>query len=317
MEQIKKGESIKATSEKKERAFSVHHFEEVDLPVASEKSYEQFVTYGEDNLFPQRLIIAWLQSPIHNAITDGIVQMVAGDGVTIEGGDLSVEAFTRKINRNGDTLQDLINRTSFDLYLHGYYGWTVIWNKARTEVAEIYHTPAEQIRSGKVDEVTMKVDEFYVSWDWSDYRKKKFKPQRIKAFDIVDRSEAKQMMFVKQYRPAQYYYSTPSYIGGMNWVLMDNRVGEFHLNNIENGFFPSAVVQFFNGEPPQDEKRALELGFMKKFTGKKQAKIVFVYNNNRDEQVTFDTYEPANIDRRFRELMPEIAKNIMIAHRVP
>lgn len=317
MEPTKSEGSIKATSKsKKDPAVSVYNFGEVDLPVASEKSYEDFVTYGEDNLFPQSLITAWQQSSTHNAITSGIIQMIAGHGLKFDTPIAELEKFKMKINRKGETLDELINKTAFDLYLQGYYGWQIVWNQARTQIVEIYHTPAEQIRTGKANDLGM-VEDYYVSWDWSQYRKKKFAPTKIPAFNLLDRSEGRQMIFVKQYRPNQYYYSTPSYIGGMNWILMDNRVGEFHLNNIDNGFFPSSVVQFFNGEPPQEEKRKIEMGFMDKFTGKKQAKIVFVYNNNQDERVSFDTYEPANIDKRFRDLMPEISKNIMIAHRVP
>jgi len=315
MEQTKNEVSIKAIS-KPEDKFSVYNFAEVDLPQAVEKSYEDWVTYGEDNLFPVDVIVAWLQSSIHNALTNGIVQMIAGAGLNFSQVIPEVEKFRTKINRHGDTLDDLINKTSFDLYLHGYYGWQVVWNQARTAIVEIYHTPAEQIRSGKAND-DGQIEDYYVSWDWTQFRKKKFEPTRIPALNLLDRSAGRQMIFVKQYRPMQFYYSTPSYIGGLNWILMDNRVGEFHLNNIANGFFPSSVVQFYNGEPPQEEKRKIERGFMDKFTGKGQSKIVFVYNNNRDEQVDFQTYEPANIDKRFRDLMPEIAKNIMIAHRVP
>lgn len=317
MEQTKPGVNIKATSnEDTKQRFSVYSFEEVDLPKVIEKPHNEFVTYGEDNQFPQRLIEAWLQSSTHNAITNGIVEMIAGDNITLAPTSVDVEIWAKKINAKGDTLADLIHRTAFDLYLHGYFGWQVIWNQARDKIVGVYHTPAEQIRSGKANDDGV-VEDFYISWDWSQYRKKKFEPRRIKAFDPADRSEGKQMIFVKQYRPSQYYYSTPSYIGGMNWILLDNRVGEFHLNNIEHGFFPSSVVQFFNGEPPQEEKRRIEMNFMNKFTGKSSSKIVFVYNNNQEERVAFDTHEPANIDKRFRELMPEISKNIMISHRVP
>jgi hypothetical protein len=319
MEQTKSGENTKIISKAKPgvvERFSVYNFEEVDLPQAIETSYNKWVIYGEDNLFPQHLINAWLQSSTHNALTTGIIQMISGDGLTFDPLNLQVEAFRLRINRKGETLEELVNKTAFDLYLHGYFAWQVIWNVARTSIVEIYHTPAEQVRSGKSDDLGI-IEEYYISWDWGNYRKQKFEPKRVKAFDPLDRSEGKQMIFVKQYRPNQFYYSTPSYIGGMNWILIDNRIGEFHLNNIENGFFPSSVVQFFNGEPPQETKRQIEQNFMDKFTGKSQAKIVFVYNNNLDEKVSFDTYEPANIDKRFRDLMPEVHTNIMIAHRVP
>lgn len=316
MEPTKSVANIKATSEKKGGNISVQHFDAVDIPTVSENTYEDFVLYGDDNQYPQHLIEAWLQSSTHNAITNGIAQMIAGDNITFENKIADVDAWAQKINTKGETLGELIHKTALDLYLHGYYGWQVVWNVTRDKIVSIYHTPAEQIRAGKADD-NGKINNYYVSWDWTKYRKEKFKPQKIKAFDLSDRSEGKQMLFVKQYRPSQYYYSTPAYIGGINWILLDNRVSEFHLNNIENGFFPSSVVQFFNGEPPQEEKRKIELGFMDKFTGKSQAKIVFVYNNGIEEKVAFDTHEPANLDKRFRELSPEIPKNIMVAHRVP
>jgi hypothetical protein len=266
---------IKKGREKANERFSVFNFEEVELPRVIEKSYEDFVTYGERNDFPQRMIEAWLQSSTHNAITNGIVQMIAGDNITFSETVLDVEAWAKKVNSKGETLEELIHKTAFDLYLHGYFGWQIVWNQSRTKVVGIYHTPAEQIRAGKSDEKGV-VHEYFVSWDWTQYRKEKFEPTRIKAFDPTDRSEPKQMLFVKQYRPSQYYYSTPSYIGGMNWILLDNRVGEFHLNNIEHGFFPSSVVQFFNGEPPQEEKRKIEQNFMSKFTGKSHLRRSFL-----------------------------------------
>jgi len=192
--------------------FSVHNFEEAELPRVVEKSHENFVTYGEDNQFPQDLIQAWLQSSTHNAITNGIVQMIAGDNITFDKPVIDVELWAKKINTKGETLGDLINKTAFDLYLHGYYGWQIVWNQARTKIVSIYHTPAEQIRAGKADEKGV-VGEYFVSWDWTQYRKKKFEPTRIKAFDITDRSEGKQMLFVKQYRPSQYYWNELDFVG--------------------------------------------------------------------------------------------------------
>jgi hypothetical protein len=229
---------------------------------------------------------------------------------------LKFEMFKQRVNRDGDTLKDIIDRTSFDLYLNGYFGWELIWNKARTGIAELFHVPAEGIRSGKADPETGRISKYYFSADWENYRQKKFNPKPVTAFNLLDRSDPRQMMFVKQYRPSQFYYSTPDYIGAMNWILIDNRVSEFNLNNIENGFFPSALIQFFNGEPPQAEKDAIEAKFMKKFTGKASSKLVFVYNENPDQQLQFDTFEPADLSKRFKELMPEITSKIMVGHRV-
>lgn len=309
MAQTEKGKSITGPS------LSVQNFGELQLPRATEKPHEAFVTYGADNLFPIDLIESWLEGPTHNALVVGISAMIAGDDVVVTGASLEANVWAKRVNRNRETLKDLVSKTAFDLYLHGYFGWEVIWNQGRTQIKEIYHVPAETIRSGKANE-DGQIEEYFVSYDWSQYRKEKFKPKVIKAFDASDRSIPNQMIFVKQYRPSQYYYSTPSYIGAMNWILLENRVSEFHLNNIENGFFPSSIVQFFNGEPPQEEKTRIERGFMEKFSGKKQSKLVFVWNENREQEVTFQTHEPAQLHNRFREMMPQVINGIMVGHRV-
>ena len=108
-----------------EDRFSVHHFEAVDLPTVTESTYEDFVTYGDDNQFPQRLILAWLESSTHNAITNGIVQMIAGDNISFDQKIVDVETWIKKVNTKGETLGELVHKTAFDLYMHGYYGWQV------------------------------------------------------------------------------------------------------------------------------------------------------------------------------------------------
>ncbi|KPL08398.1 hypothetical protein AMJ86_00800 [bacterium SM23_57] len=306
---------------KKASTISIVNFSEADVPEVIETAYNEWILYGEDNLYPQQLILAWQQSAIHNALVNGISAMIGGENIIAENQPdtetlLKFNTFISRVNRNGDTMKDIIDRTAFDLYLQGYFAWELIWNQARTEIVEIYHLPAEGIRSGKFDEADNKIKYYYYSTNWEKYRQKKFHPKKIRAFDITDRSESRQVLFVKQYRPSQFYYSTPDYIGAMNWILLDNRVSEFHLNNIENGFFPSALIQFFNGEPPQAEKDAIESKFRTKFTGKASHKLVFVYNDTPETAVRFDTFEPARLDQRFRELMPEITQKIMVGHRV-
>ncbi len=306
---------------KKASTLSIVNLSEASVPEVHEKPYRDWVLYGDDNLYPQDLVLAWQQSATHNALVTGISQMVAGNSIEIAADTpakdrLRFELFSNKVNRDGDTLKDIIDRTAFDLYLHGYFSWETIWNNGRTEIAELYHMPVETVRSGKADEKTGRISKYYFSPDWAQYAKKKFQPQPITAFNLLDRSDPRQLMFVKQYRPSQFYYSTPDYIGAMNWILIDNAVSEFHLNNIENGFFPSALIQFFNGEPPQAEKDAIESKFKNKFTGKASNKLVFVYNENPDQALQFDTFEPANLDKRFKELMPEVTSKIMVGHRV-
>jgi hypothetical protein len=96
------------------------------------------------------------------------------------------------------------------------------------------------------------IDTYYVSADWSNTRQNK--PTPIPAFNMNDRTSPSQLLYTGLYSPNMDIYHTPDYIAANNWALVDQRVAEFHLNNISNGFSGSYMVNFANGVPTQDER---------------------------------------------------------------
>ena len=119
-------------------------FEALDLPVIQEQRGKDYIKFGVDNLFPQQLIELYDSSAMNHTCIDAIQDGIYGEGITEYGGEY--------INTQGETIDDVFERIALDYTLFGGYALNLIWNKEGTRIAEIYHLPFANVRSGKPDE---------------------------------------------------------------------------------------------------------------------------------------------------------------------
>ena len=150
-------------------------FEALNLPVIQEQRGKDYIKFGLDNLFPQELIGLYDSSAMNHTCIDAIKDGIYGEGIMNYGQEY--------INTEGDTINDIFERISSDYTLFGGYSPNLIWNKEGTRIAEIYHLPFANVRSGKPDEED-KVHSYYYSSDWSQIRK--YKPVEYKSFNPTD-----------------------------------------------------------------------------------------------------------------------------------
>ena len=124
-----------------------------------------------------------------------------------------------------------------------------------------------------------RVDGYYISNDWENTRK--HKPHRVAAINTNDRTQANQILYSGLYSPNMNVYHTPDYVASNNWALVDQRVAEFHLNNISNGFAGSFMISFANGIPSQEERLQIERSLTDKFCSETNAgKFVLTFSNH-------------------------------------
>ena len=130
-------------------------FNAIPTPEVREVRGKDFMYYGDDNLFPQKLIELYDTSAMHhtavNAITDGII----GDGLEVIGEEY--------INSNGETVDEVFEKIALDYSLYQGYALNVIWNKEGNAIAEIYHLPFSKVRSGKLNEDDQ-VETYFTKW---------------------------------------------------------------------------------------------------------------------------------------------------------
>jgi len=291
-------------------------------PIIQEAMGRDYIEYGTEdyrNTYPQFLIDLYYNSSTHAAIVNATADMIAGESLTVEETD-NLEAFVKlkkfiaQANGKGESLHTVIKKLAFDFKLQGGYAINVVWSKDRTTITDIYHIPVERIRVGKPD-VTGRVTEYYVSADWSNTRKNK--PQCIPAFNLNDRTSPNAIIYDGMYSPNMQLYKVPDYVASCNWCLIDQKVAEFHLANIENGFAGSYFISFANGVPTQEERRQIENSIVKKFSGSGNAgKFVLTFSDDKNRTPEITPIAVADADKQYLALQELLVQNILTGHRV-
>ena len=291
-------------------------------PVVQEVRGRDYIEYGTDdwkNLYPQFLIDLYYNSSTHAAIVNATSEMIAAEDLIVTDEDTSLDAYVKlkKFLRHAnskESLHQVIKKIAFDFKLQGAYALHIIWNREKTEIAEVYHVPVERVRAGKPNEMG-KVDTYFISADWSNTRT--HKPYPIAAFNVHDRTASSQLLYTGAYSPNMDIYHTPDYLAACNWALVDQRVAEFHLNNIENGFSGSYFISFANGVPTAEERRQIEQSLTDKFTGAKNSgKFVLTFSDDRTRTPEITPISVSDADKQYLALQELLVQNILTGHRV-
>lgn len=274
---------------------------------AERPSNQGWVSYGDDNLFPQYLIDLYKSSATHNALCTSIAYMIFGDGVQAD----TLEA-RLKIEEWG--LQDEVRKACLDLKIQGGFALEVVYSIDRTTISKVRHCPFENVRSAEVNE-DEKVEFLYYSKDWSDKREE---PQLVKTFDPEQSVEHPvQILYVKPFSPGSYYYPKPDYIGSIDYIELDKEIGKYHINNIKNGLAPSFTIHFKNGVPAQEERRRIRNDIERQLAGATNAgKFIVTYSDSPDRKPDFEPFPLSDADKQYQFLSEEVVAKIMVGHRV-
>ena len=291
-------------------------------PTVQEVRGRDYIEYGTEdwkNLYPQFLIDLYYNSSTHAAIINATAEMIAGEDLIAEENDTNLESyvklkkFLRHANCN-ESLHQVIKKVAFDFKLQGAYALHIVWNRERTEIAEVYHVPCERVRAGRPNEMG-KVDTYFISADWGNTRTNK--PYPVPAFNVNDRTSGSQLLYTGAYSPNMDCYHTPDYLAANNWALVDQKVAEFHLNNIENGFSGSYFVSFANGIPTQEERRQIEQSLVEKFTGASNSgKFILTFSDDKTRKPEITPISVSDADKQYLALQELLVQNILTGHRV-
>jgi len=291
-------------------------------PIIQEVQGKDYIEYGTEewrNLYPQFLIDLYYNSSTHAAIINATAEMIAGEDLVVEDKDTDLDAYVelKKFFRhaNGkETLHQVVKKLAFDFKLQGAYAIHIIWNQERTKIVELYHVPVERVRAGIPNNLGQ-IDTYYISSNWANERENP--PTEIAAFNTNDRTATSQLLYTGAYSPNMDCYHTPDYIAANNWALVDQRVAEFHLNNIENGFSGSYFISFANGVPTQEERFQIEQSLTDKFTGARNSgKFILTFSDDKTRTPEITPISVSNASEQYLALQQLLVQNILTGHRV-
>lgn len=290
--------------------------QQVNLPVFEEKimSGRPWVRYGSDNLFPEFLQMLASRSALHGAIVRSKIDYAFGKGIDdseVNNASLSKHFITHP---NGEeSLDEIYRKLIYDYVLYGSFAVNVIWSDDGTEIAQIYHTDIAKLRSGYADEKG-RVNTYYYSNQWLKGGAQEV--AEIAAFDTATR-EGSQILYTKDYSPSSKYYALPSYVGALNSIATDCEITNFHLSHLKNGMSPSKMITFTEGEPTEEEEKAIMAQIENLYTGSDNSgKFMLSFVNDPEHAPKVDTLGADNLGDQFIQLEDSVLQQILSGHRV-
>jgi len=289
-----------------------------NIPHLVEDSKNDWVSFGEDNLYPNYLLDLFLGSAINGALVKSIGAMIYGEGLAATNVDESIdtkESYLRLTELLHNSDDDVLKDLALDLKLFGGCYVNVIWSRDRSKIAKMIHVPAQYIRSGKM--IDGEIQHYYYSADWSKAKKGEYRPRAYAAFNTEDRTQASQILMIRDKNPALFYGFAPDYIAATNWIQCELEISQFHLANITSGMTPSMHVGFSNGVPTEEERRTIERQLNQKFAGTGNAgKILITFNDGKETTPTIEPIQMNDAQNAWVEMSKQSVNQILAGHRV-
>jgi hypothetical protein len=289
----------------------VVNFSSYTTPEIREVQGKEWIEYGEDNNYFQYLIDRYNGSPTNNALINGVVDFIYGEGLDATD---SAKKPAEYAAMKGLLHKDCIRKIVADYKMMGQCALQVIYSRDHNTIAEVEHIPIESLRAEKPNEEG-DIEAYYYAKDWSDVAQRRETPVRIPAFGFSQ--DAMEILYIKPYRAGFYAYSPVDYQGGLPFAYLEEEVANFHINNIQNGLAPSMLINFNNGVPSEEERRQIEMQIAQKFSGSSNAgKFILAFNDNKELAATIDTVTLSDAHNQYQFLSNEAMQKLMVAHRI-
>tara|TARA_R100001224_G_scaffold96917_1_gene66866 strand:- start:667 stop:2445 length:1779 start_codon:yes stop_codon:yes gene_type:complete len=279
-------------------------------PKIIEYRNKEWIAYGEDNDYFKYLIDRYNGSPTNNAVINAISAMIYGKGLDATDSNKKPNEYAQMISLLNN---ECVRKLCYDLKLMGQCSIQIIYSKDRKKIAQIEHFPVETLRAEKCND-DGDIEAYYYFSDWANY-KSSSKAKRIPAFG--QSKEAIEILYIKPYKAGFYYYSPVDYQGGLQYSQLEEEIGNFHLNNIENGMSPSMLINFNNGVPNEEEREMIEQRIYQKWTGSSNSgKFILAFNDNAETAASIEPVQLSDAHQQYQFLSEESTKKILVSHRV-
>ena len=277
-------------------------------PKISEDKNRDWVEYGDDNDYYSYLIELYTNSTTNHSIINGVSNMIYGKGLDALDSSKKPNEYAAMRSIFSDSC---LRKVVLDLKLLGEGSFQVLYQKGEVKKAE--HFPRQTLRAEKMNDEGQ-IEAYYYHPNWSKV-KRSDKPQRIAAFGFGNGNEP-EIKIVKKYVSGYDYYCPPDYQGGLAYAELESEVADYLINDVQNGFSGTKVVNFNNGVPDAEKQLQIKSDVMRKLTGSRGEKVVIAFNNNAESKTTVDDIPLNDAPQHYEYLSNECSAKLIVAHRV-
>ena len=277
-------------------------------PVIQESKRDAWVDFGEDNNYYQFLLDRYTNSTTNNAIINNISRLIYGRGLS------AVDA-SRKPNEYAQMMamfsKDCMRKIAIDRKMLGQFAIQVHYSEKHDIILKAFHIPVNLLRAEKCNK-DGEIEGYYYSDDWTDV--KKYPPTRIPAYGYS--KDKVEILFSKPYAVGMKYYAYPDYQGAVPYALLEEEIADYLINEVQNGFSGTKVVNFNNGVPTEEQQSIITNKVLSKLTGSKGQKVIVAFNDNMDTKTTVDDLPLNDAPEHYTYLSEECMRKIMLGHNV-
>ena len=277
-------------------------------PVIQENKKNSYIEYGSDNNYFQYLIDRYLYSATNGAIITGIANMIYGKGLDALDSNKKPNEYAqmKSIIKDSD-----LRKIALERKLLGMAAMQVV--KQKNLVKQVLHFPMQTLRAEKCNDKGQ-IEAWYYHHDWT-----KKKPsedcKRIPAFGFGNGNEV-EIYVIQPYVSGFDYYSPIDYSGSLPYALLEENIADYQINDVQNGFSGTKVINFNNGIPSEEMRDKMKRDVMGKLTGARGEKVIIAFNANAESKTTVEDLPLNDAPAHYEYLSKECFDKLIVGHRV-
>jgi len=277
-------------------------------PVIQENKKNDFIEYGSDNNYFQYLIDRYLYSATNNAIITGVTNMIYGKGIDALDSNKKPNEYAqmRSIIKG-----DMLKKVALERKMLGMAAMQVVMEKGKVKTLD--HFPMHTLRAEKCNDKG-EIEAWYYYPDWSK-KKPSEAPKRIPAFGFGNGNEV-EIYVIKPYVSGFHYYTPIDYSGALPYSVLEEEIGDYLINDVQNGFSGTKVINFNNGIPSEEMRDQIKRDVLGKLTGSRGEKVIVAFNANAESKTTVEDIPLNDAPAHYDYLSKECFEKLIVGHRV-
>jgi hypothetical protein len=288
--------------------FHIVNLSAYTTPQINESKKGDFVEYGADNNYFQFLIDRYLYSTTNNAIITGASNMIYGKGISALDSNRKPDEYAKMISI---IKPNCLRKVALERKLLGMAAMQIGYDKG--EVKFVEHFPMHTLRAEKCNDKG-EIEAWYYHPDWTK-RKPSDELKRIPAFGYGNKSDV-EIYVVKPYVSGYYYYSPIDYSGALPYAVMEEKIADYLINDIDNGFSGTKIINFNNGIPPEEKREEIANEVKRKTTGAKGQKTIVSFSNSKETSTEVIDIPLNDAPAHYEYLSKECFEKLVEGHRV-
>jgi hypothetical protein len=277
-------------------------------PLIQENKKNNYIEYGADNNYFQYLIDRYLYSATNGAIITGVANMIYGKGLDALDSNKKPNEYAqmKSIVKDSD-----LKKIALERKLLGMAAMQVVMEKKK--VKQILHFPMHTLRAEKCNDKGQ-IENWYYHPDWTK-KKPSEELKRIPAFGFGNGNEV-ELYILHPYVSGFDYYSPIDYSGSLPYALLEENIADYQINDCQNGFSGTKVINFNNGIPNEEMRDKMKREVLGKLTGARGEKVIIAFNANAESKTTVEDLPLTDAPAHYEYLSKECFEKLIVGHRV-